>query len=357
MRFRVDEDFFSAFDEKTGFYVRSGVYRNGRETKEDPFASSFPELLDVGIMGHCAHGSSGLCLRSGVECYQDGRNVRLPNMSLSDFESIARQCRGRTYQFALGGRGDPNQHEAFAQILEICRDNDIVPNFTTSGLGLTEEQVSLCAMYCGAVAVSWYRSLYSRRAIDMLTEAGVRTNIHFVLSRSSLPEALHRLRSRNFPKKVNALVFLLHKPVGLGSADNVIRADDAAFWELIHLVGSESFPFKIGFDSCSVPALLADSGNIDLRSLDTCEAARWSAYVTSDLKLVPCSFDQQHRWAVDLHTHSIVQAWESLQFEDFRSRFRSACPQCANRDLCLGGCPICPEIVLCSETSSRSVAT
>ena len=24
--------------------------------------SSFPELLDVGIMGHCAHGRSGLCV-------------------------------------------------------------------------------------------------------------------------------------------------------------------------------------------------------------------------------------------------------------------------------------------------------
>lgn len=59
-------------------------------------------------------------------------------MSLRDFESIARQCSGRTYQFALGGCGDPEQHESFADILKICRKEQIVPNFTTSGMGMTD---------------------------------------------------------------------------------------------------------------------------------------------------------------------------------------------------------------------------
>lgn len=81
--------------------------------------------------------------------------------------------------FALGGCGDPDQHENFAEILEVCRQNKIVPNFTTSGFGMTKETALLCREYCGAAAVSWYRSNYTIRAVNMLLEARVRTNIHY----------------------------------------------------------------------------------------------------------------------------------------------------------------------------------
>lgn len=59
--------FVSVFDPKTGFYARSGVLdESGKDTGVDPFMTAFPELIDVGVMGHCVHGSSGLCIKSGV---------------------------------------------------------------------------------------------------------------------------------------------------------------------------------------------------------------------------------------------------------------------------------------------------
>ena len=97
-------------------------------------------------------------------------------MTVEDFQEIVRQCRGNTYQIALGGCGDPDQHEHFAEILDACRSAGIVPNFTTSGLGLNSELAQLCKKHCGAVAVSWYRSSYTLRAIDLLLQAGVKTN-------------------------------------------------------------------------------------------------------------------------------------------------------------------------------------
>lgn len=54
-------------------------------------------------------------------------------MSLANFEKIAKQCGGKVYQFALGGCGDPDQHEDFKNILS-AREYEITPNFTTSGL-------------------------------------------------------------------------------------------------------------------------------------------------------------------------------------------------------------------------------
>ena len=226
----------------------------------------------------------------------------------------------------------------------------IVPNFTSSGYGITEEIAKLCSQYCGAVAISWYRSEYTLRAIKMLADAGVKTNIHYVLNKYTVDEAVERLVSHRFPDGINALVFLLHKPVGLGKAENMITRDNMRFKELITLVNSEDTGYKIGFDSCTVPALINNRGSIDLDSLDTCEGARWSAYISSDLKMMPCSFDNEDmRWAVDLKTHTIEEAWMSSEFEDFRSRLKMSCPECADRNFCMGGCPVRPEIVLCDK--------
>jgi hypothetical protein len=75
--------FVSIFIPQTGFYMRTGVIdENGNDTGVDPFMTSYPELIDVGVMGHCVHGVSGLCMKSGVQCYQNGLNTKVPNMSL-----------------------------------------------------------------------------------------------------------------------------------------------------------------------------------------------------------------------------------------------------------------------------------
>lgn len=36
--------------------MRTGIIENGKDTGRDPFLASFPELLDIGIMGRCEHG-------------------------------------------------------------------------------------------------------------------------------------------------------------------------------------------------------------------------------------------------------------------------------------------------------------
>ena len=170
--------FISAFDSETGFYIRTGILdEQGRDTGVDPFMASFPHLIDVGVMGHCIHGKTGLCVKAGIGCYQSGLLVEKPDMTVENFRWICKQCRGRCNQLALGGRGDPDQHEQFEELLKITRENDMVPNFTTSGYGMTPEIAALCKQYCGAVAVSWYRSEYTLNAIRMLLDAGVKTNM------------------------------------------------------------------------------------------------------------------------------------------------------------------------------------
>jgi radical SAM protein with 4Fe4S-binding SPASM domain len=303
----------------------------------------------VGIMGHCLHGANGLCKEAGVQCYQDGLHKKQDNMTLENYKWIVDQSKTRLFQIALGGRGDPEMHEHFEEILRYSRENDIIPNMTTSGYGMTEQKANLIKEYCGAVAVSWYRSNYTIRAIKLLLDQGIKTNIHFVLGNNSIDEAIEMLTENKIPEGVNRLIFLLHKPVGLGQSDNVLNASDPKVIQFFNLFNEDRYCEMAGFDSCCVPGLINYSPNVHLDSIDTCEGARYSAYISSDMKMTPCSFDQKLKWHYDLKGKSIDEAWESNRFEYFRTKLKTSCPECEKKSHCLGGCPIKREIVLCDD--------
>lgn len=338
--------YISMFNPDTGYYMRTGILdEHGKDTGIDPFMSSFPELIDVGIMQTC------VCAKQcNVDCYQKAIDRTGENMSVENFKRILEECKGKCFQFALGGAGDVDTHENFEEILSLCREYDIVPNFTTSGIAMTKEKAEICKEYCGAVAVSEHFAPYTDRAIDMLLEAGVKTNIHYVLSSRTIQDATAKLMLDGFKDGINAVVFLLYKPVGLGRIENVINVNDPRVIDFFRAVDNFNGKHKIGFDSCTVPALINFTEKINPDSFDTCEGGRWSMYITSDMKALPCSFDNQDmKWAYDISNDTIQHAWDSEVFEDFRNHFRNSCPNCERRRECMGGCPIRNEIVLCKQ--------
>lgn len=79
-------------------------------------------------------------------------------------------------------------------------------------------------------------------------------------------------------------------------------------------------------------------------------------YITSDMKALPCSFDNQDlKWSYDISNDTIQNAWDSEQFEDFRNHFRNSCPGCTRQGECRGGCPIRREIVLCNKDTKQLI--
>ena len=366
------------FDKETGLWITGDC-----EDGTTPFRRSFPSLLDIGIMGHCPNGKAGICAKAGIQCYQNAPNSTRDNMKLEDFKTIIDQCKGKTFQVALGGAGDPNLHENFKEIVEYCRDNGIVPNYTTSGFNLTDKQVEI-SKQCGAVAVSQYSRLekdednkyfnsYTKKiigtdnsktwveshpetfeAVDKFIKAGITTNIHYVLGKNTIKEAITRLKNDLFPNGINAIVFLLHKPVGLGQESNMLQYDDPEVKEFFELIDNEKFPFKIGFDACSVPGIINFTKNIDSRSTETCEGSRTSAYIDAQMNMMPCSFGNQDKsYYVSLYDNTIKEAWESEVFNNFRNHLFKACPNCENRINCYGGCPIISNIVLCNRQERK----
>jgi len=352
----TDNSFYELFDSYTGLYIRSGIMEDGKDTGVDPFMRSFPSLIDVGVMGQCAHGMSGYCQKSGTQCYQNGLSTVRDNMSLENFCRIVDQCRGRVFQLALGGRGDVDQHENCENLLAYSRDNGIMPKFTTSGFGLTHRIVDMLKEYVGAVAISWYRADYTHRSIKMLIGVGVKTSIHYVLGKNTIDEAIERLANDSFPEGINAVIFLLHKPKGMGTIDNILKSSDERAQRFFELVDNKRHPFKVGFDSCSCAGIVNFTESIDLDSIDYCEGARYSCYIDAQMKMMPCSFAADaDEWLVCLNKHSIEEAWNSSVFDKFRSYLAGSCITCNHRQCCGGGCPLFPDITLCARAERRTV--
>lgn len=346
VKFDKKNKFMSMFNSDTGFYVRtSELDENMKETGVEPFMAAYPELLDIGIMQTCvcAH-------KCNVDCYQKAVDRKGPNMSLEDYRSIMEQSKGKMFSCALGGAGDVDTHEHFEEILKISRDYDIVPNFTTSGIAMTPEKAKICKKYCGAVAVSEHFAPYTKKALEMLIEAGVKTNLHYVLSNKTIDDAISRLKTGDFYKGLNAVVFLLYKPVGLGVESNMLQPDDERLKEFFALIDKGGYQFKIGFDSCTCTGIVNFTHDVNPDSIDYCEGARFSAYIDSDMNMMPCSFANQNPdWFVSLRDHSIEEAWNSDVFENFRYSLRHSCKQCPLRDACRGGCPLVNQITLCNR--------
>lgn len=353
--------FISRFYPDTGFYIRSGVIdKNGKETSVDPvMCSESGELIDFGIMNRCV--CSNKC---NVDCYQKACDSTGNNVSLEDVEMVLKQVQYKVFSSALGGKGDIDTftdptnkidpQNDFRRLMELFRKYDIVPSFTTSGIAMTQEKAKICAEFTGAVAVSEHFADYTNRAVDMLLDAGVKTNLHYVLSRDSIDIAIDRIKNNSWKKGLNAVIFLLYKPIGLGKEEKILTVDNPKVKEFFAVLDDamekESLSVKIGFDSCSSGGVVNYMKHADMCSIDACEGGRFSCYITPELELLPCSFDNQDkRWAVSLRDHTFEEAWNSREFWDFRSSLVLSCPTCANRENCRGGCPIVNQITLCDR--------
>ena len=332
--------FYELFNENNGTLIRSDV------DGVDPICRSFPELLDIGVMGHCSN--SVYCKAAGVDCYQRGQSVNAPHMSAKQFESIVRQASGKTFQIALGGAGDPNKHPCFKELLEICRYYRIVPNLTTSGFGITQEEIRIISEYCGAAAISWYSRLIDGiesnyetiNTIRKLIDSGCTTNVHFVVSADTIDEAIFRLKNNLFPKGINAVIFILYKPVGYGKRDKVL-SDSEKLEQFLELA-TNYHPYRIGFDTCFTSALVKYCmGKIPGNCIDACEAGRFSMYIDSRMNAYPCSFGIDNKeLCMSLNQYCIRDVWNSTLYQNFRKRKNESCKGCNEMVNCLGGCRI-----------------
>lgn len=177
----------------------------------------------------------------------------------------------------MGVVGDCDSHESFESIVAYAKENGVCPTYTTSGLTLTDKQVEITKKYVSAVAVSAYFAEHTYSAVKRFVAAGVKTNIHFVLSNESIDQALDIVQNTekyDWLKGVNAFVFLNYKNVGCG-ADNkskIINFRDPKVKQFFELVDTKKLPFGLGFDACNVWNVSKLMKNYDKNSVAQCDA-------------------------------------------------------------------------------------
>lgn len=332
-----EQHYRTLFNQKTGMFIR-------KEEKgyEEPFWSKDgPELLDMSITNYCERGC-GFCYRQS-----DSNGA---HMALSDLQRVVEQAQELgVLQIALGG-GNPNQHPEFCDILRSIRVHNIVPSYTTNGDGLTDEILQCTAENCGAMAVSAYPPFDARfeEKIRRIASFGIRLNLHMILKEDTIDIAISWMQDPpKFLQYVNAIIFLNYKPI---NRNYRLQPIDGIKLRQFFQSASDCKVVKIGFDSCSISGIV-QMMDVPTYLIESCEAARFSAFISEDLKMYPCSFMVGADMYGDLRKNTMLDIWQSnASFVEFRDRIKNnSCADCRFEGLCKGGCRFLPEINMCHK--------
>jgi hypothetical protein len=179
---------------------------------------------------------------------------------------------------------------------------------------------------------------FTFEALNKLMDNNIKTNIHFIYSKLTHNLAMDILSGMDIwngkvnIEKLNAVIFLLFKPHGAGKKLNW-KPTKFQLKEFSKLVFAPKSKFKIGMDSCLINHILQYSQPNELQrmSIDSCEGGRMSAYITPDMRMMPCSFSDKDKWAVPINNAlDIKWAWDnSKPFTTFRNiltKNQCSCP-------------------------------
>ena len=333
----IGPDYNFDFDKKTGYFQRWG-----KTPSDDPsFSPIGPELLDCEI-------SVNGCSMGCPFCYKGNTNGEPKNMSLESFKRLLDLMPKTLTQVAFGIT-DIQTNPDFIPMMEYCREKGIIPNFTLTGIDLTDEMAKKCLELIGAVAVSAYETdknvCYD--TVKKFTDLGMeQTNIHLMVSEETLPfvyEVLDDVQNDERLKKLNAVVFLGLKPKGRATKGSFNPLSSKKFEELMKWCLEKNL--NIGFDSCSAPKFESVVNSLDLEDKvrnhllqcsESCESSLFSAYVNTDSEYWHCSFAEEEDGQEAIDVSKAEDFFKDVWYSDAVKSFRKQ-----SLDTCVNGCRSC----------------
>jgi MoaA/NifB/PqqE/SkfB family radical SAM enzyme len=326
-RHSANYNFFG--DTETGVTMRWGS-----SPHNNPVYAPWPELADISISNHCSKGCEF--------CYRDSKQNN-SFMSVEQYEQVLSALQserwGNVFQVALGG-GEPLEHPDFQAIIQKTREKGIVANFTTNGIHLDEPMINFLKGKIGALAISVgeIQELCTAK-IKLLAEAGIKTNLHFILNSQSIGEAIEILNGKynELLEDVNGVIFLTYKPRGRATSAQCLSMDDRLN-EFTSLIDKNQCAARIGFDACFVPVLMKHT-DVNVDYIDSCECGFFSIYIDENLNVQPCSFANETRFSYNLKDHDMQIIWEQ-KYEEYREEIaKNVCAsECQNKADCRGKC-------------------
>ena len=174
-------------------YRYSAAWNNLKTTRFSSPLSLKPdksEFYDVSITSRC-NLECPFCYVSASHKGKDYTNIC--EKALFFFGNM--DDNSKPFQIAIGSEGEPTIHPEFIRFLETIYKLNIVPNFTTNGLTIanndsySKELLDAAEKYCAGVAVSantYNNTVWTKwnLAVDKLLQRDVYVNLHIVVSDS-----------------------------------------------------------------------------------------------------------------------------------------------------------------------------
>jgi len=316
-------DYNWIFDTDTGKFARWG-----KTCDDDPIMAPMPEILDIEISTICHQGCSF--------CYKSNTSVG-KNMTLDEFKEIFSKLDTRQLTQIAFGIGSIDASPYLYDIMQYCRDNDVVPNITINSFRMTDYDYEMLAKLAGAVAVSAYDFNSCFNCVQRLSEAGLKqVNIHQLLSNETFDDCAKLARASKTDTRLvnlNAIVYLSLKEKGSRNIFTPVK-DIKKYKELIDYLFENEIRF--GFDSCEANNFLKvlkeypDKYDAIAKMVEPCESSLFSYYINVDGIAYPCSFSEGVIEGIDLKTvDKFSDIWSNPTTEEFRTRLLNnnrSCP-------------------------------
>lgn len=185
-RCRKDGTTWTIFDTSSGLKFRLDFTKEGNKVDVD-FKTSTPELIDIKITDYCPSQCS-FCYQNSTKEGKHASFEKIHELILS----LSWSGRIKPFEIALGG-GEPTMHPQFADILKLCHDQGIIPNFTTNSEHWYQDaEIREAVMrYVGGYARSVHhdygveRVIRMHDALDLLYSGeqyrNPKLNLHYIL--------------------------------------------------------------------------------------------------------------------------------------------------------------------------------
>jgi radical SAM protein with 4Fe4S-binding SPASM domain len=299
-----------------------------------------PILVDFQITERCGMG----CPQCYASSVVKGYDASWEHVTMA----VSQMREAGVCQVALGG-GEPVLHPRLGDMLELIRDNGMVPNITTTGVGMSDELMQSMKRNCGAVAMS-LEGVHDRFAI--------RRKQGF----ANFIKVSEKFRQADIPlddivdfcltiEPLYGVVFLAHKPAGRATSYDQPLAGlshPSVHMKVRNAVKKLLAHTRVGFDCCFTPAVVGIERELGFATgtiIEGCSATRSGVGLTPRLDVVPCTF-LADRPIGNLQEKSLIDIWRDSSAGKFRSamvthsKAHTSCQTCSANHACLGGCSV-----------------
>jgi radical SAM protein with 4Fe4S-binding SPASM domain len=265
----------------------------------------------------------------------------------------------RVFHLALGG-GESAELTWLFQVAHLARGLGMIPNLTTNGFHVTEENVQEYKIF-GQVNLSidgvgplyaTHRGFdgYERafRALQLLRHSGVKAGINCIVSRLNF-DHLEDVFALGKRMNISQLELLRYKPAGRAARDpdeyRRFDLDDRQAWDFYPKIArlTKKYRTRLSIDCSLTPYVYChnlDAKKLDFFGVTGCSGGNMLCGVSADGAVAPCSFACTEGKKV----HNIQEWWGGeetfFSFRNWEAAAPEPCRSCRYLSLCHGGCHV-----------------